>query len=184
MIALLQTVNAVADDSRPYLPVVGPTQLRFFKVQASASLNLPPLSMDNIASAGDDGSPAKTDRASGSADFASGLSDIPARYFLPTTLWLNRLAGHGDSGSTEPAVVYTASSTPPPQPSQPVQPAPASDLLNVSPDMLAEYFKPGHSLPNKGRGGTDTSVYVPVNFNPATPAAAAPPSTATYNSSP
>ena len=169
--------TASAEDSRPYLPAVGPTQLRFERQMAFKPLLLPPLSMENSTSS--DNTPEKTDPTMLPSGFASGLNGIPARFFLPTTLWLNHLSGHGDTDPTATADIYTAASNPPTQSTDQVQPAPASDLLNVTPQMLVEYFKPGE---HRGRDA-NPSVYVPVDFKPATPTVT-PPSSATYNTSP
>ena len=168
------TAGARADDSQCYLPTVGPTSLRFQKVQVFKPLKVPPLSMENASLTDETGAPEKMSNPLS----PSGLNDIPARYFLPTTLWLNRLSGQGEIESTPGADIYYSASNPSTN-SQPTI-APASDLLNISPQMLAEYFKPGQPLRSKG---ANTSVYVPVDFKPATPTVT-PPSSATYNSPP
>ncbi len=52
----------------------------------------------------------------------------------------------------------------------------ANDLLNITPQMLVEYFRPVIGAPNSA----GLSVFVPVQFTPATPAAPGPASSATY----
>jgi hypothetical protein len=142
---------------------------------------LPPLSMENASLTDDTTAPDKAQNPLSAPGFASSLNDIPARYFLPTTLWLNRLSGQGETESTPAADIYYSASNPSTN-SQPTI-APASDLLNISPQMLAEYFKPGQPGQPLRSKGANTSVYVPVDFKPATPTVT-PPSSATYNSPP
>ena len=52
----------------------------------------------------------------------------------------------------------------------------ANDLLAITPQMLVEYFRPGGGTTNSA----NFSVFVPVNFTPATPPSPAPGSSATY----
>jgi hypothetical protein len=49
----------------------------------------------------------------------------------------------------------------------PAAPAPASDLLIITPQMLVDYFKPGQSPTN----AANASVLEPVGFTPAIPSA-------------
>jgi hypothetical protein len=177
VVTLLGMTAALGDDSRCYLPVVGPTQLRFERVRTGKPFKLPPLSMENASASEATIAPDKTDVAPPADTFASGSADLPARLFLPTTLWLNHLSGQSDDTSSPPADVYVSSSTP-------QTPPPASDLLNITPQMLVEYFQPGQ-YQHKGfqPKGASPSVYVPVDFKPATPTVS-PNSSATYNTSP
>ena len=98
----------------------------------------------------------------------SAPADIPARFFMPSTLWLNQF-----SGSSNPQAAVLADTNAPPNAMD--WASPASDLLVVTPEMLFDYFR---SVP-AGTNAANVMVLVPMDFTPAFPPGA-PSSSATY----
>lgn len=150
-----------------YLPRVGPTPLRYYIVRASEPLALPPMASEDGVP-GDVPAPLST-----GGDFTpfrrSAFVGSPNDSSWPSPLWLSRFAGWNGLDSPPPfgaAVVTNATFVP----------FPASDLLAMTPDMLADYFKPVQFPTNTA----NVMILVPVGFTPATPAASG--STATYKS--
>jgi hypothetical protein len=142
-----------------YLPKTGPVPLRLEAVQAQAKpFVLPPLAMDN-------GAPTNLDSgALGSPLTPTPTNAVPLAPVVPPT-------------NSVSAVSPTTPDEQVPTDAELVSSSSASDLLVVSPQMLAEYFKPMQT----GTNLTTVPVIVPteVGFVPPIPKAAAP-SRATY----
>jgi hypothetical protein len=153
-LVLLWTLNARTEG---YLPKSGPPALRFQTVHKFDRSLLPPLPRgdelpaDPAPPSPDAGIPADSTNAVVSAASTNAVA-APDPDMVSM---LPQVYGATNSG----AAVLTS-----------------NDLLATTPQMFIEYFRPG-----EGRGNsTNFSVFMPVNFAPATPPPPPPPSSATY----
>lgn len=153
-------------DGEGYLSKVGPVPLRYQTVRASEPLNLPPLPSEPRSTAEVVTLPAQTDAFSLLRKSAS--TEIPAQFFLPAALWLNRFSGQNSLDSLLPASTSSVTN------STAAASSPASDLLTVTPEMLVDYFKPVQPPTN----AANATVPGLLEFLPASPAVWG--STATY----
>ncbi len=156
-----------------YLSEVGPAPLRYQNQKASArTVRLPPLPKEDT--------PVSTNAPPAESAFiftpdflfapvAPLISSSPPPAAVPSATVVTNL-----SRATEPSTPATTgdehrADSPPGQTS-------ANDLLDITPQMFVEYFKPAPSSTN----APGASVFVPVGFTPPAPGSA--PSKAGYNS--
>ena len=156
-------LSAIAS-SPGYLPVVGPTPLRFQSDQRAPLQELPPLAMQDSTAFDVTTFPTNIPAPESVIYKAASNTNAPPEYnFWPFPSWY------------WPAPDWSS----PPQggemPSPPNEVAPtntiytphtASDLLVVTPQMLVDYFKQSQSPTN----AVNPAARAPVGFTPANPA--------------
>lgn len=158
----LATTNAQVSG---YLAKGGPAALRFQTVHPQNLSILPPLPKPDV----------KVDRTSPAKNTATAQPPLIS-VSNPGPVWTPPFA---NPVATVPNTLAAYSLLPPQNfgVTNPAAPgSTANDLLNITPQMLVEYFRPVNGAPNSA----GVSVYVPVPFTPATPAAPGPSSSATY----
>ena len=167
--AALSMAGTFQSDGDGYLKRVGPSPLRYQPARSSGPLNLPPLPKETNNTVDISIPPAP------SPDFSllrrPGYTEIPTELLAPFTEWLNRISGTVNPETGLPATNYPDTNAPPVYP-------PASEMLVPTPEMLADFFKPGPAPTN----AANVMIHVPWGFMPAMPAMPAPQrdSTATY----
>lgn len=163
LVVTLVALNATAA-RRDYLPVLGPTPVRFrAAVDSSVRASLPPLAMHDVVETNTvvQPPPAVTP-ASAPVAAAPIATQTPATVSpaSPTTP-----QAEAPTGPLEPAIL---DSTPPPN--QNTSPIPAfvfpgnGPVNTVSPQMLVPYF-----TQQNGTNGPKTVVVAPVQFTPPVP---------------
>jgi hypothetical protein len=166
LLVVLQTAGTL-QVGKGYLTKVGPAALRFQTVRAPTLLNLPPLPSEP-RDAAVTAVPAAPKESFGLVQ-SSASAEIPARFFMPSSLWLSQFGGAPPAATPELPETNAATA-----PDQTDFAPPASDLLIFTPEMLVDYFKPVLA----GTNATNVMVLVPMGFTPPFPAA--PGSSATY----
>jgi hypothetical protein len=150
-----------------YLPLVGPTPLRFQPRRAPPTVELPPLALKENHATDVTAFPTNVANPESIVLTAASRTNAPDQYFLlyppwywPAPAWLEPARPGGDHVNPTPSPESvqparpdpSASPAPPPQLLTPTQVVPrphtASDLLVVTPQMLVDYFKGAQSLTN------------------------------------
>jgi hypothetical protein len=171
-IALVMTLATVGSSGRPgagYLAKVGPTPLRFQEGRDSRPPSLSPLAMDDRDIPTVTAMPPKAEEPTPVVRYsAASLPPQPQNYYLPWMPWFYPTP----TFSNPEAVPAPGFESPTNGTSLSL---PAGDLLNLTPQMLVDYFKPLQ----RGTNPPNTSGVPPVNFVPATPAPTSP-STGAY----
>lgn len=140
-----------------YLPRIGPVAMRFQAAHPQDLSILPPLPK-NASKASEKHSANDAGATPPPSDQSNLVLSAVSYPVLPDSVNQSPMIPGPMYGGTNPAFM----------------PPTANDLLPISPQMMVEYFRPG-----KGSNSAGASVFVPLNFTPATPAPVAP-SSATY----
>ena len=131
---------AAANAGSAYLPVTGPTPLRFeiamtrvFDFASVGKILVLPLRPESVET-----------------NIVSPVVTVTESNTSPATITISTTSGGDEAPAPEP----------------PVAPHPADNLLVITPQMLAEYFKPFPGATNAG--GVSVFLPVQVGFTPPT----------------
>jgi len=144
-------------DGEGYLAKVGPPPLRYQTVYPWQPSTLPPLLSETNATTETSSPPAAVNSFSLLSQPAS--TEIPARFFVPSALWvLNGVSGTNSLSALLPASTSSMTNTT-------GAVSPASDLLMITPEFLTEYLTPVQVSSN----APGATVPIPLQFTPAIP---------------
>jgi hypothetical protein len=161
-IALIVTLGIAGSCSLPeagYLPKTGPTSLRFQIGRGSRPLDLPPLTMEDPDPAAVTSMPPKALDPIPVVKYTAASLPPQTETYMPWMPWFYPLSAMNYPAPLPAPNIGLPTNTPPGS-------FPASDLLSITPQMLAEYFRPLQF----GTNAASMPAVMPVGFMPATPA--------------
>lgn len=161
-IALVVALGIAGSSGLPeagYLPKTGPTSLRFQIGRGSKPLDLPSLAMEDTDLSAVTRMPPKALDPVPVVNYTAASLPPQTETYMPWMPWFYPLSAMNYPAPPPAPNIGLPTNTPPAS-------FPASDLLNITPQMLAEYFRPLQF----GTNAAGALAPMPVGFMPATPA--------------